>query len=267
MELIEGAKIASYAAGKFLLRHLVQFKEVDLKKNEFDFVTKFDKESEEIFFTLLGAYFPDIPFLSEETGKTWETEVERFWVIDPLDGTANYVRGIPLFVTSLALVEHGRPVIGVIYDPSRDEIFWAEKGKGAFLNDTPIKVSSHSHIKGATLSTTFSYTHDLRRKNSLYFQYFYGFAQSVRNIGSSALSLAYTAAGRFDAYWTFSVSLWDIAAGAIVLEEAGGHYSTLSIEEEDFSLLANYPTIEFLGQISICSRFYLKSYYKTPEIY
>ncbi len=247
MELLEGAKIASYAAGKFLLSHLHEIKEVMTKSNAFDLVTKFDKDAEEIFFTYLERYFPDIPFFSEESGKLWTGKKNRFWVIDPLDGTTNYVKGIPMFATSLALVEDGKPILGVIYDPARDEMFWAEKGKGAYLNGSPIKVSSHRELLGAILSTTFSHESILRKKNSAYFQYLYKYAQSIRAIGTSALSLAYTAAGRFDAYWTFSVSLWDIAAGAILVKEAKGEYSTLSIRERDFLELTREKTISFLG--------------------
>ncbi len=247
MELIEGAKIASVAAGKYLLRHLNELKEVQTKSSDFDFVTKFDKGAEEIFFTLLRGYFPDIPFLSEESGKTWDKDDKKFWVLDPLDGTSNYVRGMPIFTTSLALVDNGRPVLGVIYDPVREELFWAEKGKGAFLNNSPISASSHSTLRTSVLSTSFSYELTLREKNTRYFQYFYQYAQNIRNIGSSALSLAYTAMGRFDAYWTFSVSLWDIAAGALILEEAGGSYSIIPVDEKDFRLLTGYKTIGFLG--------------------
>lgn len=246
MELIEGAKIASVAAGKYLLRHLSELKKVHTKNSDFDFVTKFDKGAEEIFFTLLRGYFPDIPFLSEESGKTWDKENERFWVLDPLDGTSNYVRGMPIFTTSLALVEEGEPILGVIYDPVREELFWAEKGKGAFLNNSSIHTSSHQTLRASVLSTSFSYELTLREKNAYYFQYLYQYAQNIRNIGSSALSLAYAAVGRFDAYWTFSVSLWDIAAGALIVKEAGGTYSVLP-PEEDFRLLTEYKTIGFLG--------------------
>lgn len=249
MELIEVAKIASEAAGKYLFRHLKDIKRVKTKNTEFDFVTKFDKGAEEIFFTILSRYYPDIPFLSEESGKVGGKDRSRFWVIDPLDGTSNYVRGVPLFSTSLALVEDKEPVLGVIYDPVREELFWAEKGKGAFLNGERIYASTHRDLKGVVLSTTFSYETILREKNAMYFEYFYRYAQNIRNIGSSALSLAYVARGRFDGYWTFSVSLWDIAAGAIIIKEAGGDYSTLSVGESDFSLLANREdkTIGFLG--------------------
>ncbi len=247
MELLEGAKIASYAAGKFLLSHLYEIKKVKTKSNAFDLVTRFDKGAEDIFFAYLERYFPDIPFFSEESGKSWTEEKNRFWVIDPLDGTTNYVKGIPMFTTSLALVEDGRPVLGVIYDPARDEMFWAEEGKGAYLNDSPIRVSSHAELLGAMLSTTFSHEPVLREKNSKYFQYLYRYAQSIRAIGTSALSLAYVASGRVDAYWTFSVSLWDIAAGAIIVKEAKGRYSTLSVKERDFLELTREETISFLG--------------------
>ena len=247
MEFLEGAIIASQSAGEFLLRHVNDTKEVKNKNSIFDFVTKFDKMSEDIFFNILQIYFPDIPFLSEESGRMEGEHVDkdRYWILDPLDGTSNYVRGIPIFCTSLALIENEKPILGVIYDPSRKELFWAEAGKGSYLNGKRIYVSQHKGLEGAVLATTFSYELSLREKNAPYFTNFYKVVQSIRNLGSSALSLSYVAAGRLDAYWTFSVSVWDIAAGALIVEEAGGKYSFISRKIDKYSELSG--TIEHLS--------------------
>ena len=191
-------------------------------KGEINLVTEVDKISEEMITSTITTLFPDHDILAEEF-----TDIDRGsdfrWIIDPLDGTTNYAHGYPYFCVSIALERLDTMIVGVIYDPMLDEVFVAEKGKGAFLNDREIHVSNTRGIIKSLLATGFPYDIREDRHNNLnYFNKMILKAQAIRRAGSAALDLAYVAAGRFDGFWELKLNPWDIAAGWLLVEEAGG---------------------------------------------
>jgi myo-inositol-1(or 4)-monophosphatase len=214
---------AAKLAGQFILDNLgrISKNEVDIKKAS-DFVTRVDKESEKIIIDTIKENFPDHFFLAEESVKEDKTEGYR-WIIDPLDGTTNYIHRYPVFSVSIAQEYKSEVILGVIYDPLREELFTAEKGKGAFLNKQPIKVSEVSSLKDSLITTGFPF----RRKEliDLYlnlFQNVFLKVSDLRRAGSAALDLAYLACGRCEGFFEIGLSPWDIAAGEILIKEAGG---------------------------------------------
>ena len=191
------------------------------KKGPIDFVTELDLESERLIIERVRRAFPEHTILAEEAGASGNGS--RFnWLIDPLDGTTNYVHGVPAFCVSIAIECEGRLESGVIYDPIEDELFWASRGKGAFLNGDRIYVSDRSRLEESLLGTGFSYDPDALRANLELFQKFITRAAGVRRVGSAARDLAYVASGRFDAVWEYHLKPWDVAAGMLIIEEAGG---------------------------------------------
>jgi myo-inositol-1(or 4)-monophosphatase len=203
------------------------------QKGVIDLVTEFDKRSEEIILSFIQKEFPDYAILAEESGRN-ETISEYQWVIDPLDGTTNFAHGIPIFCVSIGLLKNNSPIVGVVYDPFRSEMFSAESGHGASLNNQPIHVSSRSDLGQAVVSTGFPY--DVRtnpRNNLAHFVQFQLRTQAVRHLGSAALDCTWTAMGRLDGYWEFGVKPWDIGAGALIVREAGG-LVTFVDGDEDF---------------------------------
>jgi myo-inositol-1(or 4)-monophosphatase len=193
------------------------------QKGVIDLVTEYDKRSEEVILSFLQREFPDHAFLAEESGSN-KTVSEYQWVIDPLDGTTNFAHALPIFSVSIGLLKNNEPVLGVVYDPFRDEMFSAEAGRGATLNDQPIHVSSRSELGQAVISTGFPY--DVRtnpRNNLAQFVQFQLRTQAVRHLGSAALDCTWTAMGRLDGYWEFGVQAWDIAAGVLIAREAGAN--------------------------------------------
>ena len=193
------------------------------QKGVIDLVTEFDRRSEEVILSLLQKEFPDHAILAEESGRN-ETVSKYQWLIDPLDGTTNFAHGIPIFCVSMGLLKNNLPVVGVVYDPFRNEMFSAESGHGATLNGQPIHVSSRADLGQAVVSTGFPY--DVRtnpRNNLAQFVKFQLRTQAVRHLGSAALDCTWTAMGRLDGYWEFGVQPWDVGAGALIVGEAGGH--------------------------------------------
>jgi len=187
-----------------------------------DFVSEVDHAAEEAIIRTLREAYPDHGFLGEESGHE-RSDAENVWIIDPLDGTTNFLHGFPQYAVSIALMSRGQLTQAVIYDPNRNDLFTATKGRGAFLNDKRIRVSNRSKLQDSIIGTGFpfrDFTHadtyvsmftDMMRKTS-----------GLRRPGSAALDLAYVATGWFDGFWEIGLSKWDIAAGALLIQEAGG---------------------------------------------
>lgn len=198
-------------------------------KSELDLVTESDLASERLIIDRIKTYYPRHAILAEESGASEPADREQqsdwLWIIDPLDGTTNYAHGYPCFCVSIGLTCKGRPELGVVYDPLRDEMFTAERGQGASLNGRRIRVSPTPHLASALLCTGFPYDVRERGEFARHFANFIMNAQGVRRDGAAALDLAYVAAGRFDGFWEEGLKPWDVAAGALLIEEAGGRIS------------------------------------------
>jgi myo-inositol-1(or 4)-monophosphatase len=197
-------------------------------KGDIDLVTESDLAAERLIVGRIRNYYPRHDILAEESGTSAQEgtgQSEYKWIVDPLDGTTNYAHGYPCFCVSIALEEAGELVIGVIYDPTRDELFAAERGAGATLNGRRIRVSETSELNEALLCT--GYPYDVRGRDDFarHFTNFILNAQGVRRDGSAALDLAYVACGRFDGFWEEGLRPWDVAAGAVLIKEAGGYVS------------------------------------------
>jgi myo-inositol-1(or 4)-monophosphatase len=195
------------------------------KKGTIDLVTEVDIECERMCRAILAERFPDHDILAEEMSRDPQqpSTFTHRWVYDPLDGTTNYAHGLPIFCSSLALQIDGRTVVGAIYDPTRAELFTAERGTGAFLNGQRLHVSAAAELIDALLVTGFPYdVHKHTADLVTMFGAFLGRARAVRRLGSAALDLCYVAAGRFDGYWEQHLWPWDVAAGALIVAEAGG---------------------------------------------
>jgi myo-inositol-1(or 4)-monophosphatase len=197
-------------------------------KGDIDIVTEADLAAERLIMERIRSYYPRHAILAEESGASLainDQQSEFKWIVDPLDGTTNYAHGYPCFCVSIALEHQGRIEIGVIYDPVRDEVFAAERGFGAALNGRSIRVSEIDDLNRAMLCTGFPY--DVRERGDFarHFSNFIMHAQAVRRDGSAALDLAYVACGRFDGFWEEGLRPWDVAAGVLLVEEAGGRVS------------------------------------------
>ena len=192
-------------------------------KNVINLVTDADCRAEQRIIDVIQKAFPSHHILAEERGLTQRSHSPYQWVIDPLDGTTNFAHGFPAFCVSIGVEHGGRGLIGVVFDPTRDELFTARRGKGAFLNDRPISVSAVNQLDRALLVTGFAYNIRETRNNNL--DHFVSFAlktQGLRRTGTAALDLCYVASGRFDGFWEVALNPWDMAAGVVILEEAGG---------------------------------------------
>ena len=192
------------------------------KKGTIDLVTEVDLECERMCRAVIAERFPTHDVLAEEMGQL-RTGASHRWVFDPLDGTTNYAHGLPIFCASLALEINGRPEAAAVYDPTRRELFTAERGEGAYLNGGRLQVSSADRLIDSLLVTGFPY--DVHKQSGDLvglFGAFLGRARAVRRLGSAALDLCYVAAGRFDAFWEQHLKPWDVAAGALIAAEAGG---------------------------------------------
>lgn len=226
---------AAVKAGKILVQHAGKVKRIGYK-NEVNLVTEVDCLSEETIIKIIKGQFPDHGILTEESeGKKAESGYK--WVIDPLDGTTNYAHDFPSYCVSIALEKDGEIILGVVYNPNLDELFVAKKGKGAFLsggkepgkNSRRIAVSETAELSQSLLATGFPY--DIRTSkidNLNHFANFYKRSQAIRRAGSAALDLCYLAMGRFDGFWELKLSPWDMAAGSLLVTEAGGKVTDFS---------------------------------------
>ena len=218
---------AARAAGQLLRRELRAVRTIAFKGTPTNLVTEMDARAEALVIERLRQHFPDDAILAEESGARAGRSGRR-WIIDPLDGTTNYAHGLPIFAVSIGLEAAGQLVLGVVYDPNHDELFVAERGDGAVLNGVPLAVSTTATLDAALLTTGFPY--DVRenpRNNLAEYAAFSLRARGVRRMGSAVIYLAYLAAGRIDGYWELRLGAWDVAAGALLVEEAGGRITDL----------------------------------------
>lgn len=211
---------AALKSGLFIKRSIGRFGSISYKGRD-NLVTDVDRRSEAIIIDTIRKAFPSHSILAEERGSL-KTPSPYRWLIDPLDGTTNFAHSFPFFSVSVALERCGRLVLGVVYDPTRDELFCAEAGKGAFLNKKRIHVSSVKHLSGALLGTGFAYGRKKKIKNVVNFKNMLKRAQAIRRPGSAALDLCYVACARFDGFWEMDLHPWDSAAGTLMVREAGG---------------------------------------------
>ncbi|PLX85674.1 MAG: inositol monophosphatase [Desulfuromonas sp.] len=223
---------AAKAGGRLLLQKFGCSLQVHLK-GEVDLVTEADRASEEAIVTVIRSTFPRHDILAEEKDHGRICSDYR-WIIDPLDGTTNYTHGFPWFAVSIALEVRGEVTLGVVYNPFHQELFLAEKGKGSFLNDIQIQVSSTGRLDRALLGTGFPYDRKTSPVNNYdHFIHFQQSAQACRRAGAASLDLAYVAAGRLDGFWEMKLKPWDLAAGKILIEEAGGEISDFNGQDLD----------------------------------
>jgi len=210
-------------SGKILRENIGKITADDIEdKRPFDYVTEIDRACEQFIINSIKKHFPEHEILAEESGKSKHKNTYR-WIIDPLDGTTNFIHGNPHSAVSIALQKEDEIILGVTYDPYRDELFYAEQGKGAYCNNRRIHVSKQEKISNCLIATGFPF-----KNRHLLDQYWCVLSEifmnvsGIRRTGSAALDLAYVACGRFDGFWELKLSPWDIAAGTIIIEEAGG---------------------------------------------
>lgn len=216
-------------------------------KGAIDLVTEIDHQSEAFLLGEIQAHFPGQRILSEEIG-TVEGRESDWWYVDPLDGTVNYAHGVPFFCVSIAYAHAGKVTLGAVYDPMRNELFTAERGKGSWLNGRQLQTSVVTDLQKSLLVTGFPYdTWSSPRNNLEYFGTFARLTQGVRRLGSAALDLCYVGAGRLDGYWELRLNPWDVAAGGLVAAEAGATVTNIDSGEDYLSppcsLLAAPPAL------------------------
>jgi len=215
---------AARAAGNTILRSIDHVPDLAVEsKRKNDYVSEVDRQAELAIIDTIHRAYPDHAIMAEESGESGQADAEYVWIIDPLDGTTNFLHGLPHFAVSIGLQFRGRLEHAVIYNPMNQELYTASRGGGAFLNNRRLRVSARKDLDGALLGTGFPFRPE--QNVNLYletFKAFYGPTSGVRRAGSAALDMAYVAAGRLDGYWEFDLNAWDIAAGILLVREAGG---------------------------------------------
>ncbi len=222
--LIRSTLLVSLESAGGVLKETLGERRVVAQKSELSLVTETDRRSEEIIVKTILKNFPDHAILTEESPARGQSPYR--WIIDPLDGTTNFVHTFPVACVSIAFEDHGKITLGGVYDPFREELFYAERGRGATLNEQPIVVSQNPDLAHSLLATGFPY--DRWQNADEYLSIFKAFmlrVQGVRRTGAAALDLAYVACGRFDGFWENKLRSWDVAAASLVVEEAGGKSS------------------------------------------
>jgi myo-inositol-1(or 4)-monophosphatase len=223
---------AARRAGDVIVRYVDRLDTLTVRSKEHnEFVSEVDRQAEDEIIQIIRAAYPDHGILAEETGAQAGRDPEFVWVIDPLDGTTNFLHGFPVFSVSIAIKHRGRLEHGVIYDPLRQELFTGSRGGGAQLNSRRIRVSSQKTLDGALIGTGFPFRES--QNLGMYMKMFEAVtrkAAGVRRAGSAALDLAYVAAARMDGFWEFGLKEWDIAAGVLLIQEAGGSVGGLDGE-------------------------------------
>ena len=227
---------AAMKAGRSLARDFgeVQNLQVSLK-GPGDYVSQADRKAEEVIFTELSRARPSYAFLMEERGEVAGEDDQHRWIVDPLDGTTNFLHGLPIFSISIALERQGQVVAGVIYNPAMDELYTAERGGGAFMNDRRLRVAGRNKLSDAVIGTGVPHLGRGHHGEFLVeMRNIMAEVSGVRRLGSAALDLAYVAAGRMDGFWEANLSPWDLAAGILMIREAGGFVSDKSGGQDMF---------------------------------
>lgn len=233
--MINIAKKAAISAGKILVENFDKFKEVQEKEGGLkNLVSHVDFLSEEKIIKILKKHFPSHGILAEESG-THENQSDFTWVIDPLDGTSNYLQGIPHFAISIALVEKSQPILGVVYDPIKNEMFWVEEGKKAYLNDKPIYVSKVKEIQKAFANV--GWTHKEEKSGLSTFSKMGRISRKIRALGSAALDFCYLANARYDLVISHGLNFWDVAAASLIAQQAGA----VVLDENSEKIQLNKP--------------------------
>ncbi len=247
-ELLEVAIEAAEKAGALLRQGLGTNFKISNKSGKHNLVTEYDLAAEKAIIETISTHFPTHGFLAEESGQGKKGDI--LWIIDPLDGTVNFAHGIPVFSVSIAATQGEEILCGVVYQPITNELFTAEKGKGAYLNGHRLHVTETTDINAAFLATGFPYNVD---KNPLHcidtFSHMTKKGIPIRRLGSAAIDLAYVAAGRFDAYWEVSLQPWDLAGGKLLVEEAGGRVTDYSGNPRP--LLGTGPVLATNGHLKL----------------
>ena len=227
-QFLRVAQEAAHQAGVLLQANWLQTKTIEVKTDIVDLVTNVDKAADALITGMVRARFPAHQILAEESAMSGPESPYR-WYIDPLDGTTNFAHSFPHFAVSIALAYEAQVIVGVVYDPLRNETFCATRGNGATLNGVPIHVSPTPILEQALVLTGFPY--DRRKRSEFYLRFYKAFmvrTQGVRRCGSAALDLCYVACGRADGFWEWRLHPWDTAAGSLIVEEAGGTMSDFS---------------------------------------
>ncbi len=244
--LLNIAVMAARRAGEVIVRSLNRLESLTVtSKGRNDFVSEVDRAAEAEIIGIIRKHYPQHAFLAEESGPSGENET--VWIIDPLDGTTNFLHGFPIFAVSIACQQRGRIEHAVVYDPMRQELFTSSRGGGSHLDNRRMRVSKQRTLEGALISTGFPYRANTRFIDP-YMQMLKSVMQQtagVRRPGAAALDLAYIAAGRADAFWEIGLSPWDTAAGTLLIQEAGGRIGTLSGGEyaQGGNVLAGTPKV------------------------
>jgi myo-inositol-1(or 4)-monophosphatase len=244
--LLNIAVRAARRAGEIIVRSLPRLDSIQVStKGRNDFVSEVDRAAEREIISTIRGFYPDHAFLAEESGESGAGDI--VWIIDPLDGTTNFLHGFPVFAVSIACRQRGKIEHGVVYDPMRQELFTASRGGGAHLDNRRIRVSKQRGLEGSLIATGFPY-----RSNTKYLDCYLEMLKTVmvntaglRRPGAAALDLAYVAAGRVDAFWEIGLSPWDTAAGTLLITEAGGHVGTLTGAEyqQGGNIVAGTPKV------------------------
>ncbi len=228
-DLLKNTMLRAIHAGAEILRHYFEGTfEIQSKDTLNNLVTEVDKKSEDAIIDVIKSEFPEHFILSEEVGEL-STSSNYKWIIDPIDGTVNFAHGIPICCISIGLECDGQMLMGAVFNPFMNELFFAERGKGAFLNNKPLKVSANAQMEIACLVTGFPYRWAAIDTDPIpVFERFVRLGLPVRRLGSAAIDLCWVAAGRFDGFWEYNLNPWDVAAGYLIVEEAGGRISNFN---------------------------------------
>jgi myo-inositol-1(or 4)-monophosphatase len=244
--LLNIAVRAARRAGEIIVRSLVRLESLEItSKGRNDYVSDIDRAAEREIIEIVRKHYPEHAILAEESGRSGSHDT--VWIIDPLDGTTNFLHGFPVFAVSIAVEQRGRLEVGVVYDPMRQEVFTAARGAGAHLENRRMRVSKQRTLEGSLLATGFPYRQDEPYADEYFamLRSLSGIVAGIRRPGSAALDLAYVAAGRVDGFWELGLKAWDTAAGTLLVQEAGGRVGTLGGAEYQLgaNIVAGAPKV------------------------